>query len=192
MSVPIEICSDCDNFGAQRLDDPKMRRVTRIVRPLLRPNATRVLARNTLHTFWRPLPPPCRVVPWSFRRYYSSNTPAASSSSTETASAAKACPGCGSPLDLREISCSECGALAPLPEDINYLTLFNIPADQPFRFDIDVGALKREYLKLMSKVHPDSVINSSDVILFLFPFLLTPFPPLLHSLTPFPLSRGHH
>jgi len=168
-----------------------MRRVTRIVRPLLRPNATRVLASNTLHTLWRPLPPPSRVVPWSFRQHYSSDTSAAPSSSTETASAAKACPGCGSPLDLQEISCGKCGALAPLPENINYLTLFNIPADQPFRFDIDVGALKREYLKLMSKVHPDSVINSSDVIPFPFVFPLTPSFPLLSSLSPFPLSWRH-
>jgi hypothetical protein len=66
---------------------------------------------------------------------------------------------------MREISCAECGALSPLPENINYLSLFKISAEQPFQFDIDVGLLKREYLKLMSKVHPDSVINSSDVSL---------------------------
>ena len=93
----------------------------------------------------------------SARRYSTQPNPPSSSVS------AKACPSCGAPLDLTDISCAKCGALSPLPENINYLSLFGISAEQPFKFDIDVGKLKSEYVKLMTKVHPDSVINESDV-----------------------------
>jgi hypothetical protein len=142
----------------------KMRRAARIARPLLRPGASRCLSPKTLHTLRKPIPAPHNIAPWSLRRY-STQQPSSSSAAGAATASAKACPTCGSPLDIREISCAECGALSPLPENINYLSLFKISAEQPFQFDIDVGLLKREYLKLMSKVHPDSVINSSDVSL---------------------------
>lgn len=142
-----------------------MRRATRTVLPLLRPSTSLLLPSRPLHTLRKPLPPR-RPVSSPFRRYSTPDTSPSSSTPTST----KACPACGSPLDLREISCAECGALSPLPENINYLTLFNISAEKPFKFDIDVGQLRREYLKLMSKVHPDSVISGSDVsLLCLFP-----------------------
>jgi hypothetical protein len=82
----------------------------------------------------------------------------------------KACPSCGTPLEMREIFCGSCGSLSPLPENINYLALFGLNSEQPFEFDIDVAKLKREYVKLMSKIHPDSVINKPDVISFWLTF----------------------
>ena len=86
----------------------------------------------------------------SFRRFHSQ----------QAAETAKACPSCGAPLNLTEISCKTCNALSPLPENVNYLSLFGFPATS---YDIDLRKLKSEYLKLMSKVHPDSVIHKSEV-----------------------------
>jgi hypothetical protein len=83
--------------------------------------------------------------------------------SIQHSSVSKRCPACGSILDLRTISCGSCGTLSPLPENFNYLSLFGLPSGQPFTFNIDVGKLKGEYLKMMSKVHPDSVIDKSEV-----------------------------
>jgi hypothetical protein len=84
--------------------------------------------------------------------------------SNENQKPIKACPSCGTPLEMREISCGNCGSLSPLPENINYLALFGLNSEQPFEFDINASKLKREYVKLMSKIHPDSVINKPDVI----------------------------
>ena len=133
-----------------------MKRAIHILRPLLPRSRSSLPHPRALYTPPRRLPFPA-TLHRSFRPYSTQPNPPSSSTS------AKACPSCGSPLDLREISCNKCGALSPLPENINYLSLFGISAEQPFKFDIDVGKLKREYLKLMSKVHPDSVINESDV-----------------------------
>lgn len=136
-----------------------MKRALRTLRPFLpgsTAHTTRLHHPKILHSFPRRLPFPASF-PSSARPYSTQNNPPSSSTS------AKACPSCGAPLNLREISCTKCGALSPLPENINYLSLFAISSEQPFKFDIDVGKLKREYLKLMSKVHPDSVINESDV-----------------------------
>ena len=118
-------------------------------------HTTRLYHPRTLHSSRR-LPFPAAFAR-SLRPYSTKPNPLSSSTS------AKACPSCGAPLHLTEISCAKCGALSPLPENINYLSLFGISAEQPFKFDIDVGKLKREYVKLMTKVHPDSVINESDV-----------------------------
>jgi hypothetical protein len=161
-----------------------MKRAIRTFSPLL-PRSTTQITR--LHHQRTMKSPPCRLpafsttFPGSFGPYSTQHNPQSSSTS------AKACPSCGSPLALREISCVKCGALSPLPENINYLSLFGISAEQPFKFDIDVGKLKKEYLKLMSKVHPDSVINESDVcprldgalniILFSFHFHFSLSPP---------------
>jgi hypothetical protein len=64
---------------------------------------------------------------------------------------------------MRAISCGNCSGLSPLPENINYLSLFGLPSTAPFEFDIDLRKLKNEYLKMMAKVHPDSVIDKSGV-----------------------------
>src|SRR5271155_4866424 len=100
------------------------------------------LPRRSVSTVYNPATPS--------RRFYS-QTPEKT---------AKACPSCGSPLDIKEISCKNCKALSPLPENVNYLSLFGFPTTA---YDIDLRKLKSEYLKLMSKVHPDSVSQKSDV-----------------------------
>ena len=101
--------------------------------------------------FHRPFHQPGLQLPNLRSRFYSSSQ------------TSKACPSCGSPLDLREISCGKCGSLSAVPENINYLSLFGFSQKEPFEFDLDVGKLRREYLRLMSKVHPDSVIDKSEV-----------------------------
>jgi len=108
--------------------------------PTYRPKS---LPRRSLSTVYSPATPT--------RRFYSQ---------TATKSVAKACPSCGSPLDLKEISCKSCKALSPLPENVNYLSLFGFPTTS---YDIDLRKLKSEYLNLMSKVHPDSVSQKSEV-----------------------------
>ena len=92
---------------------------------------------------------------------------------TRTERSLKKCPECGSLLETYAISCDKCGALNPLPENINYLSLFGFRDTQPFNFDLDVGALKKEYLKLMSKVHPDSVSGQAKVPSSVRPFLIS-------------------
>ena len=129
-----------------------MKRISRITFPLLQTSSSRI------HLF-RPLQPPSlrqHVLPIlspSFRRY----------SSAQQTFVAKACSECDSPLNIREISCKNCRSLTPLPENVHYLSLFGFSSLPPFEFDIDLRKLKSEYLKMMSKVHPDSVIDKSDV-----------------------------
>lgn len=131
-----------------------MKRIARVGTPLLRGRTRRIQISRAPHLPQRPPRVPITASP-SFRRFYSSLQSAA----------AKACPSCGSPLDLREISCGNCRALSPLPENINYLSLFGFPSTAPFEFDLDLRKLKNEYLKMMSKVHPDSVIDKSEVLI---------------------------
>ena len=138
-----------------------MKRLARVLPPLL--------ARPTPCS---PFPSPCHlVVPREIRpapcfvpfRHIA----------TRTERSLKKCPGCGSLLETRTISCDKCGSLIPLPENVNYLSLFGFRDTPPFNFDLDVTALKKEYLKLMSKVHPDSVSGQSKVPSFVRPFLIS-------------------
>jgi len=92
--------------------------------------------------------------PRPLRRLYSTKTDTASS---------KTCLTCGSSQNLLQIACGKCGSLLPLPEDINYLTLFGLPDKPPFSLDISLARLKEQYLKLMSQVHPDVVGGKADV-----------------------------
>ena len=128
----------------------------RVGLPLLRSQPTQAWPQRFYHVLRRPSNPPLLHLPCT-RRFYSNE---------QNPKRAKACPSCGSPLEMREISCGNCGFLSPLPENINYLALFGLNSEQPFEFDIDLTKLKREYVKLMSKIHPDSVINKPDVISF--------------------------
>ena len=130
-----------------------MKRYARMALPLLRPQARPIWDQKSYHTIRQPGTAVLRPrLPT--RRYYSGE---------QKQAPAKACPSCGSPLEMKEITCGKCGSLSPLPEDVNYLALFGLKSEQPFEFDIDLGQLRREYIKLMSKIHPDSVINKPDV-----------------------------
>ena len=92
------------------------------------------------------------------RRHYSAQQSPKSASATT-----KACPSCGKILPLPTISCTNCNSLTPLPENINYLDLFNLPSTLPFDFDLNLATLRKEYLTIMSKVHPDSMSGKPDV-----------------------------
>ena len=129
-----------------------MKRIGRLAAPLLQPGRSRIRSPNTHQSFRYPALAIFTGVPAFLRPYSSQQSPPA-----------KACPSCGSPLNMRDISCGKCRTLSPLPEDVNYLSLFGLPSTKPFEFNIDLGKLRREYLKLMSKVHPDSVIDKSEV-----------------------------
>jgi hypothetical protein len=128
-----------------------LKRISRVSAPLLRGEITRILNNRAYIVVRNPPHSLSRLSP-SFRRFYSSQK-----------STSKACPSCGSLLGVRDISCNDCGALSPLPENVNYLSLFGLPSTPPFEFDLDVRKLKKDYLKMMSNVHPDSVIGKSEV-----------------------------
>jgi hypothetical protein len=130
-----------------------MTRIANVAVPLLRHGMSRVQIYN-IHNLVRQCPRIVATPSPSFRRFYSS----------QHSTSSKSCSSCGSPLDIREITCGRCHSLSPLPENVNYLSLFGFRSTPPFEFDLDLGRLRREYLKMMSKVHPDSVINKSEVI----------------------------
>jgi hypothetical protein len=85
--------------------------------------------------------------------------------STQRRPISKACPSCVSPVGLGAILCKICGSLCPLPEGVNYLSLFGFQSNPPFDFNLDLARLRMEYLKMMAKVHPDSVISKPEVYL---------------------------
>ena len=130
-----------------------MKRIVNVAVPLLRHGTSRVQTYN-VHHLVRQCKGIVAIPSPSFRRFYSS----------QHSTSNKSCPSCGSSLDIREISCGRCHSLSPLPENVNYLSLFGFSSTHPLEFNLDLGRLRREYLKLMSKVHPDSVINKSEVI----------------------------
>ena len=130
-----------------------MKRVGRLAAPLLRSGNPWIRSSVITHQSLCYTSPTVFTGARAFSRPYSS----------EQFPLAKACPSCGATLNIREISCGKCRTLSPLPEDVNYLSLFGLPSTKPFEFNIDLGKLRREYLKLMSKVHPDSVIGKSEV-----------------------------
>lgn len=130
-----------------------MKRIARVAVPLLRHGTSRVRTHNVHHLVLQ-CPRIVASPSSSFRRVYSS----------QQSTSGKSCPSCGSPLGMREISCGSCRSLTPLPENVNYLSLFGFPSTPPFEFDIDLGQLRKVYLQMMSRVHPDSVINNSEVI----------------------------
>ena len=134
-----------------------LRTVARVAPSLLRrelshfhPRTYRPLSLYTLSTY-RPTAP-------FLQRLYSTKPETASS---------KTCLVCGSSQNLLQIACGKCGSLLPLPEDINYLSLFGLPDKLPFSLEINPAALRERYLKLMSQVHPDVVGDKAEV-----PFLV--------------------
>jgi hypothetical protein len=129
-----------------------MKRIARVAVTFLRHRTLRVQTHD-VHDLVQQCPRIVATPSPSFYRSYSS----------QKFPSNKVCPSCGSPLDMREISCGSCRSLSPLPENVNYLFLFGFPSTPPFEFDLDLGKLRKEYLKMMSKVHPDSVIDKSWV-----------------------------
>jgi hypothetical protein len=130
----------------------RMQRISRVATPLLQHKPRWIQISRGPHLVSPTLHAPYYVIPSSHRFY-----------SFQNSFPAKSCPSCGSPLNMREISCGNCRDLTPLPENINYLSLFGFPSKPPFEFDLDLRKLKNEYLRMMSKVHPDSVIDKSEV-----------------------------
>ena len=129
------------------------RNLPRALKPLLHGARTPIFSKP-LPLVLKPRFPPSRAA--VFCRFYSPET-------EKSKPTTKACPTCGTAIPLQSISCSNCNSLTPLPNDINYLTLFNISSTLPFNFDIDLAALRREYLRIMSKVHPDSMTGQPEV-----------------------------
>ncbi|BGP24369.1 molecular chaperone [Rhodotorula toruloides] len=71
------------------------------------------------------------------------------------------CPGCGAPLpQVLTPVCPKCTSLLPPPPpSATYFALFDIEPT----FDIDVKALKRKFLQMQQKVHPDMFSGKGEV-----------------------------
>lgn len=69
---------------------------------------------------------------------------------------AKRCRFCGAPNALSAHICQSCASPAPIPESVSYYSYFpGLVAPPKGPFDLDVRAMRREFLKMQQKVHPD-------------------------------------
>lgn len=83
--------------------------------------------------------------------------------STSSASRQAACPSCGAALSsasaVPSVTCSSCDAIVPPPSDTSYFALLG---DQTPSFRPDMASVKRAFLTLQQKVHPDRVGGGRD------------------------------
>lgn len=67
------------------------------------------------------------------------------------------CPSCSTPLSPSSLSplCPSCSSLVPPPpSQTSHYSLFSLPTNPP-PYSIDLKTLKRDFLNLQQKVHPD-------------------------------------
>uniref|UniRef100_A0A1I7Y8Q4 J domain-containing protein n=1 Tax=Steinernema glaseri TaxID=37863 RepID=A0A1I7Y8Q4_9BILA len=67
------------------------------------------------------------------------------------------CATCSKRL-LNGIICSDCGNLQPPNAELSHFEYLGFEE----RYDVDTGALKRKFLELQNKVHPDKAGSSGD------------------------------
>lgn len=82
------------------------------------------------------------------------STPLRLSSLHQQAALSSTCPSCHAPLPSQPLTpiCPSCSALLPPPPpSTTSFTLFNLPQS----YALDAAALKRTFLQLQQKVHPD-------------------------------------
>ncbi|GAA6060082.1 hypothetical protein JCM10212_003043 [Sporobolomyces blumeae] len=84
---------------------------------------------------------------------------------TTTSSAPLACPACHAAIPARPVSpvCPRCDSLVPPPPrtfaDLSHFSLFSI---DPPAYRVDLAQLKRRFLQLQQKVHPDRFGGTGD------------------------------
>jgi len=69
-----------------------------------------------------------------------------------------ACWSCGAALKHAELFCSSCSKIQPLPLNITYFEVFQLPG----KLNIDPSALEREFYRLSRKLHPDVFARASQ------------------------------
>ncbi|GAA5857549.1 hypothetical protein JCM8547_009335 [Rhodosporidiobolus lusitaniae] len=120
--------------------------------------------RSTAATPVRPaLPLPLlRPVPCLPARSFHSTTPSRATTTSQTVySTSSSCPQCGTPLPaVIAPVCPSCAHLLPPPPPATtYFELFGL---EP-KYDVDLKALKRTFLQLQQKVHPDMFSGKGEV-----------------------------
>lgn len=69
------------------------------------------------------------------------------------------CRGC-SEVQPPAFFCRSCGALQPLPQDVDYFTVLGLPSHP----DVDAAALEARYYELSRKLHPDRFQTGSPEV----------------------------
>lgn len=73
-----------------------------------------------------------------------------------SASAIKKCQFCGSTSPVSAATCQSCHSPCPIPDSVSYYDHFpDIDAPPVGAFEIDTRHLRKEFLKLQQRVHPD-------------------------------------
>ncbi|BGP15875.1 hypothetical protein JCM10213_003696 [Rhodosporidiobolus nylandii] len=133
-------------------------RVPRTLLARAAPRSTPLLAaRPTLLPHLPRLAPPSH----GLRFLHASPARHATTSSTTVYSTGSSCPQCGTPFP-RSLTplCPSCSSLLPPPPPTTtYFELFGLEPT----YDIDTKALKRVFLQLQQKVHPDMFSGKGDV-----------------------------
>lgn len=130
-----------------------------LVRPPSLVQHTRALSRPSTSQTQSPLPHICNSVNLRYQH-------SAAQENTQ-APQQKACVGCGHAQPLESLSCPEpsCGALQPLPSDIDYYLLMGLRLEDTPRggWEVDTRALKTNWRKSMGLSHPDRMAGKSEV-----------------------------
>ncbi|GAA6027319.1 hypothetical protein JCM8097_002589 [Rhodosporidiobolus ruineniae] len=122
-------------------------------RTLPRSVCARAARTTRLAAVTRPTPPP-RLPQACISRHLSSSAVRHATTTSQTVyTTGSACPSCGTPLPKQLTPlCPSCSALLPPPPPTTtYFDLFSLSPT----YDLDRAALKRTFLQLQQKVHPD-------------------------------------
>lgn len=120
-------------------------------RPLVPSQTSQILRRQ-------PVQPDIR---WSAHAF-STSTNRSSSASEE---AQKACIKCSKPAPVNALSCDACGALQPLPSELDAYALLGLDVDRIGRhgWDVDLGELKTQWRRRVALSHPDRMGGKDEV-----------------------------
>lgn len=131
------------------------------LRTAIRRTRVQLAPARALPTSPSPSPSSARVPPTPCRLLSTSAPTRATTASKSIYTAGASCPSCGTPFP-RALNplCPSCSALLPPPPpSTTYFALFGLEPT----YAIDTRALKRSFLELQQKVHPDMFSGKGDV-----------------------------
>ncbi|KAF8629697.1 hypothetical protein AX15_003317 [Amanita polypyramis BW_CC] len=67
----------------------------------------------------------------------------------------RTCPSCHQPLPSSLPACTNCWNISPLPSDVTYHQLFDLP-HEPNPFSVSIPLLKKRFLQAQTICHPDA------------------------------------
>jgi len=89
--------------------------------------------------------------------YSSETAPAPVDAPTENTQV-EVCWSCGAALKKAELFCFNCGKIQPLPSDITYFEVFQLPK----KLKLETSVLERDFYRLSRKLHPDVFARASQ------------------------------